>query len=123
MELSNFSHGGLLSNFTEFLEPGFETVGLGEGSTNNVGVRLVKHCHTWNVHVRIWVDRGWVVIVVVCADRDMHGAILVGPSEYNLLLKLTFVMQGGSGIRIEQWRPSTVVDPRQCLQFWLLLCH
>jgi hypothetical protein len=81
MELSEFSHGSLLSNYAEFLEPGFETVGLGKGSTNNFGVRIMKHCHTHDVHVRIWVDRGWVIIVMACANHDMHGAILICPVE------------------------------------------
>ncbi len=87
--------------FHQFFKPGFETVGLGKGGTNNVGVRIVKHCHTQNMHVKIWLDRRWVDIVVACTDCDMHGAIFVVPLEYKLLLKLTFVMWGGSGIHVE----------------------
>jgi hypothetical protein len=79
VELSEFSHGSLLSNFAKFLEPGFETVGLVKGGTNNVGVEIMKRCHAQDVHVRIWVDRGYVIIIVACADHDMHGAILVCP--------------------------------------------
>ncbi len=72
VELSEFSHGSLLSNFTEFLEPDFETVGLGKGGTNNVRVRIMKHCHAQDMHVRIWVERGLVIVVVACANSDCH---------------------------------------------------
>jgi hypothetical protein len=65
--------------FAKFLEPGFETVGLGKGSTNNVWVGIKKHCYTQDMHVRILVDRRWVIIVVVHADRDMHSAVFIGP--------------------------------------------
>ncbi len=62
MELSELSHVSLLSNVTKFLEPGFEAVGLGKGGTNDVGVKKMKNCHAQDVHVRIWVNRGWVMI-------------------------------------------------------------
>jgi hypothetical protein len=79
VELSEFSHGSLLSNFAKFLESGFEAVQLGKGGTNNVGVGIMKHCHAQDVHERICVDRGWVIIVGACIDCDMHGAILLCP--------------------------------------------
>jgi hypothetical protein len=56
VELGELCHGGLLTNFAKFLEPSFETVGLGEGSTNNVWVGTMKHCYTQVMHVWIWVD-------------------------------------------------------------------
>ncbi len=62
----------------KFLGPGFETVGLGEGSTNNVWVGIMKHCYAQDVHVSTRVDRRWVIVVVARADRDMHGAVLIG---------------------------------------------
>ncbi len=79
VELSEICHGGLLSNFAKILEPGFETVGLGEGGTNYVGVRIMKHCHAQDMHVRIRVNRGWVIVVVARANHDMHSAILISP--------------------------------------------
>jgi hypothetical protein len=79
VELSELCHGCLLTNFSKFLEPGFETVGLGEGRTNNVWVGIIKHCNIQDVHVRIRVDRRWVIVVVARADCNMHGAILIGP--------------------------------------------
>jgi hypothetical protein len=74
MELSEFSHGGLHSNFEKFLEPGFETVGFGKCGTNDVGVGIVK-----SLAKRIWENRGWVIVPVACIDCAMHGAVLVGP--------------------------------------------
>ncbi len=112
MELSELCHGGLLSNFAKSFEPSFETVGLGKGSPNNVGVEIMKHCHAQDVHVRIRVNRGWVIVVVAHAGRVCMVPSLKVPSEYDLLLKLTFVMRGGSGTHVEQRRPSIVVDPR-----------
>jgi hypothetical protein len=79
VELSQLSHGSLFTNFAKFLEPGFETVGLGKGSTNDVWVGIMKHCYAQDMHVRILVDRRWVIIVVVHADHDMQGAVLIGP--------------------------------------------
>jgi hypothetical protein len=79
MEMSELCHGGLLTNFSKFCKPGFETVVLGKGGTNNVWVGIMKHCYTQDVHVRIRVDRGWAIIVVARANRDMHNAILIGP--------------------------------------------
>ncbi len=86
LELSELCHCSLLTNFTKFLEPGVETVGLGEGSTNNVWVGIMKHCYTQDVHVMIRVNRRWVIVVVARTDRDMHGAVLIGPVRiYDLL--------------------------------------
>jgi hypothetical protein len=42
MQLDEFSDGGFFSNVPEFLESGFETVGLCKGGTKDVGVGLVK---------------------------------------------------------------------------------
>ncbi len=79
VQLDEFGDGVFFSNFPKFLESGFETVGLREGGTKDVGVRIVKQCYTQNVHVWIWVNRGWVVNVVACVDSDVYSANLVGP--------------------------------------------
>jgi hypothetical protein len=79
VQLDEFNDGRFFPNFPEFLESGFETVGLRKGSIKDVGVGIVKQCYTQNVHVWIWVDRGWVVIVMACIDSDVDGAVLVGP--------------------------------------------
>ena len=79
MQLEEFGDGGFFSNFPEFHESGFEAVGLREGSTKVVSVRIMKQCYTQNMHVWIWVNRGWVVIVVACVNSDVYSAVLVGP--------------------------------------------
>ncbi len=71
VQLGKFGDGGFFSNFPKFLESGFETVGSRKGGTKDVGVGIVKQCCTRNVDVWIWVDRGWVVIVVACVDSDV----------------------------------------------------
>ncbi len=62
-----------------FLSPALKPLGLCEGGTKDIGVGIVKQCYTQNVDVWIWVDRGWVVIVMACVNSDVYGAILVGP--------------------------------------------
>ncbi len=79
VQLDEFGGGGFFSNFPKFLESGFEAVGLHKGGTKDVGVRIVKQCYTQNVHIWLWVNRGWVVIVMACVDSDVYGAVLVGP--------------------------------------------
>ncbi len=79
VDLSKLCHGGLLFNYTKFLEPGVETVGLGKSGTNNVRVGIMNHCYAQDVRVRIWVDRGWVIVVVACTNCDMHSAVLISP--------------------------------------------
>jgi hypothetical protein len=79
VQLDEFGDGSFFSDFPEFLESGFETVRLRKGGTKAIGVRIVKQCYTQKVHGWIWVDRGWVVIVVTCVDTDVYGAVLVGP--------------------------------------------
>jgi hypothetical protein len=81
VQLDKFGDGGFFSDFPKFLESGFEAVGLRKGGTKDIGVRIVKQCYTQNVHVWIWVNRGWVVIVMACVDSDVYGAILVGSIE------------------------------------------
>ncbi len=53
VQLDEFGDGVVFSNFPEFLESGFETVGLHKGNTKDIGVRIVKQCYTQNVHVWI----------------------------------------------------------------------
>jgi hypothetical protein len=53
VELSELCHGGLLSKFAKFLQPGIETVGLDKGSINDVGFGIMKHCHAQDVHMLV----------------------------------------------------------------------